>query len=98
MRGGHLNPNLFAGIPPDLPQERIDELAASANVRIERIVSRTHASPDGFWYDQLFVKEPGTLDPMPWHHDLPYWPFRGSQVCSVWLAIEDVTGRSHADA
>jgi len=44
-----------------------------------------------FFYDQLFVKEPGTLDPMPWHHDLPYWPFRGGQVCSIWLAIEDVT-------
>jgi len=44
-----------------------------------------------FFYDQLFVKEPGTLDPMPWHHDLPYWPFRGKQVCSIWLAIEDVT-------
>ncbi|MCW5770685.1 MAG: phytanoyl-CoA dioxygenase family protein [Rhodospirillaceae bacterium] len=44
-----------------------------------------------FFYDQLFVKEPGTLDPMPWHHDLPYWPFRGRQVCSIWLAIEDVT-------
>jgi ectoine hydroxylase-related dioxygenase (phytanoyl-CoA dioxygenase family) len=44
-----------------------------------------------FYYDQLFVKEPGTLDPMPWHHDLPYWPFQGRQVCSVWLAIEDVT-------
>ncbi len=44
-----------------------------------------------FYYDQLFVKEPGTLDPMPWHHDLPYWPFRGKQICSIWLAIEDVT-------
>ena len=44
-----------------------------------------------FFYDQLFVKEPGTLDPMPWHHDLPYWPFQGKQVCSIWLAIEDVT-------
>jgi ectoine hydroxylase-related dioxygenase (phytanoyl-CoA dioxygenase family) len=44
-----------------------------------------------FYYDQLFVKEPGTLDPMPWHHDLPYWPFQGKQVCSIWLAIEDVT-------
>ncbi|MGE0735853.1 MAG: phytanoyl-CoA dioxygenase family protein [Alphaproteobacteria bacterium] len=43
-----------------------------------------------FFYDQLFIKEPGTLDPMPWHHDLPYWPFRGSQVCSIWLAVEDV--------
>lgn len=46
-----------------------------------------------FYYDQLFVKEPGTLDPMPWHHDLPYWPFQGKQICSIWLAIEDVTAK-----
>jgi cupin 2 domain-containing protein len=44
--------NLFAGIPPDLPQEQIDQLVAAPNVRIERIVSRAQASPDGFWYDQ----------------------------------------------
>ena len=35
--------NLFADIPRHLPQEQIDELAASPNVRIERIVSRGHA-------------------------------------------------------
>ncbi len=44
--------NLFADIPPDLPQEQIDKLVASPSVRIERIVSRGHESPDGFWYDQ----------------------------------------------
>jgi cupin 2 domain-containing protein len=44
--------NLFAGIPQDLPREQIDTLAASPGVRIERIVSRAHASPEGFWYDQ----------------------------------------------
>ena len=45
-------PNLFAGIPQNLPDEQFDELVASPGVRIERIVSRGHASPDGFWYDQ----------------------------------------------
>lgn len=44
--------NLFASTPPDLPEEQIDELVASPGIRIERIVSRAHASPDGFWYDQ----------------------------------------------
>ena len=44
--------NLFAGIPHDLPQELADELVVSPGVRIERIVSRAHASPEGFWYDQ----------------------------------------------
>ena len=45
-------PNLLADIPSALPQEQIDQLVASPAVRIERTVSRGHASPDGFWYDQ----------------------------------------------
>jgi cupin 2 domain-containing protein len=31
----------------------MDVLFASDNVRIERIVSRAAASPEGFWYDQI---------------------------------------------
>lgn len=33
-------------------EERFDELAAGAGVRIERIVSLAAASPPGHWYDQ----------------------------------------------
>ncbi|MDD2605214.1 MAG: cupin domain-containing protein [Desulfobacteraceae bacterium] len=44
--------NLFAAIPDKLPDEAVATLAASNHVRIERIVSRGHASPPGFWYDQ----------------------------------------------
>ena len=44
--------NLFAAIPPSLPQELVEVLLANSNVRIERIVSRGHVSPSGFWYDQ----------------------------------------------
>jgi cupin 2 domain-containing protein len=44
--------NLFAEIPAGLPDELIEVLCAGANVRIERIVSHGHASPEGFWYDQ----------------------------------------------
>ena len=47
-----VKPNLFSGIPSRLRDERIDELVASAGLRIERIVSTGHASPPGFWYDQ----------------------------------------------
>ncbi len=32
--------------------EHIEKLIDSAGVRIERIVSHGHASPEGFWYDQ----------------------------------------------
>ena len=39
-----------------------------------------------FYFDHLLVKEPGTKSPTPWHQDIGYWPFLGSQICSVWVA------------
>lgn len=44
--------NLFADLPSDLPEELVTVVAESGTVRIERIVSTGHASPEGFWYDQ----------------------------------------------
>src|SRR5208283_3543324 len=44
--------NLFADLPQPLPDELFTTLLAAADVRIERIVSHGHASPEGFWYDQ----------------------------------------------
>jgi cupin 2 domain-containing protein len=44
--------NLFAELPPRLPEELFTTLLDSASIRIERIVSHGQASPDGFWYDQ----------------------------------------------
>jgi ectoine hydroxylase-related dioxygenase (phytanoyl-CoA dioxygenase family) len=42
-------------------------------------------------FDQLLIKEPGTLEWTPWHQDLPFWPFQGSRVCTLWLALDEVT-------
>ena len=44
--------NLFDSIPQQLPAELLETLAESDAVRVERIVSRGHGSPDDFWYDQ----------------------------------------------
>jgi cupin 2 domain-containing protein len=44
--------NIYSGIPADLPEEFIENLAGNGNVRIERIISRGHATPPGKWYDQ----------------------------------------------
>ncbi|MDR0327065.1 MAG: cupin domain-containing protein [Planctomycetaceae bacterium] len=43
---------LFAALPGNLPEELIEKLVDTPDVRIERIVSTGHASPPGFWYDQ----------------------------------------------
>jgi ectoine hydroxylase-related dioxygenase (phytanoyl-CoA dioxygenase family) len=44
-----------------------------------------------FFFDHLFVKEPGAPGLTPWHQDLPYWPVRGEQILSIWLALDAVT-------
>jgi cupin 2 domain-containing protein len=47
--------NIFKDIPSDLPDELIEKIAGDAtkDISIERIISRGHASPQGFWYDQV---------------------------------------------
>ncbi len=44
--------NLFADVPAELPEERFQTLLNTPDLRIERIVSMGHTSPEGFWYDQ----------------------------------------------
>jgi cupin 2 domain-containing protein len=44
--------NIFDDLPHHLPKEFVQTLLEAANLRIERIISHGHASPEGFWYDQ----------------------------------------------
>jgi ectoine hydroxylase-related dioxygenase (phytanoyl-CoA dioxygenase family) len=44
-----------------------------------------------FYFDHLLVKEPETEAPTPWHQDIPYWPFLGEQICSVWVACTETS-------
>ncbi len=44
--------NLFSDLPQKLPDELVVRLLNTAHVRIEKIVSLGHASPEGYWYDQ----------------------------------------------
>lgn len=44
--------NLFDELPKSLPEELIENLVVSKNVRIERITSTGQVSPDDFWYNQ----------------------------------------------
>ena len=44
--------NLFEHFPTSLDQEWTQALLDRPGVRIERIISSGHASPEDFWYDQ----------------------------------------------
>lgn len=43
------------------------------------------------FYDQAFVKEPGTREVTQWHQDLPFWPALGNDIISLWVALTPVT-------
>lgn len=42
------------------------------------------------YHDHVLVKEPGTREVTPWHHDLPYYGVDGNQLCSLWLPLDEV--------
>lgn len=44
--------NIFAAIPEIIPAEITEAIVSRGAFKIERLVSRGHSSPAGFWYDQ----------------------------------------------
>ncbi|TWI74203.1 homogentisate 1,2-dioxygenase [Desulfobotulus alkaliphilus] len=44
--------SLFANLPDKLEKEVFEPLVRHQGLVIERILSKGHASPEGFWYDQ----------------------------------------------
>lgn len=44
--------NLFANLPTGVDGESLVTLFENAAAKVERIVSRRHSSPEGFWFDQ----------------------------------------------
>ena len=44
--------NIFDSLPNDLSVEVSEEIIHALTIRIERIVSKGHSSPDTGWYDQ----------------------------------------------
>lgn len=44
--------NVYNNLPTDLSEEVFETLVLGSNIRIERILSSGHATPDNSWYDQ----------------------------------------------
>jgi len=45
--------NIFESIPDIVEEEIFEILVQSENVKIERIISKGHTSPENGWYDQV---------------------------------------------
>ena len=44
--------NIFKNIPASLPNELFEEIVAAHGMKIERIISYGHTTPQNEWYDQ----------------------------------------------
>ena len=42
------------------------------------------------FHEHVLVKEPGTEERTPWHHDQPYYSVDGTLSCSLWMPLDDV--------
>ena len=49
------------------------------------------ASRINLYDEHLLIKEPGTDTPTFWHHDLPYFRIKGTQIASFWIPLDPVT-------
>ena len=43
-----------------------------------------------FFHEHVLVKDAGTEEATPWHHDQPYYVVDGSQVVSVWVPLDPI--------
>jgi ectoine hydroxylase-related dioxygenase (phytanoyl-CoA dioxygenase family) len=78
-------------------RERAEFRAFMAESPLPELAARVMSSRRvRFFYDQLLVKEPGTAEETPWHHDLPYWPLRGEQILSIWVPFDAVSRETGA--
>ena len=41
-----------------------------------------------FFHEHVLVKEPGTSEPTPWHHDYPYYCVEGTQTVSLLVSLD----------
>ena len=59
------------------------QLAALARRLMRSTTSR-------FFHEHVLVKEAGTKERTPWHHDQPYYCVNGDQNVSMWIALDPV--------
>ena len=48
------------------------------------------SSKVNLFHEHVLVKEPGTEDRTPWHHDQPYYCVNGFDTCSLWIPLDSV--------
>ena len=70
--------------------QRVAQESMAADVAAALMGGRTVR----LFHDHMLVKEPGTLQPTPWHQDQPYYNVDGVMNCSMWMPVDPVPQES----
>ena len=70
-----------------IPQYRNFVTRSPAAAMAARLMGSQRAQ---FFHEHVLVKEPGTEEPTPWHHDLPYYCVDGDDTVSFWTPLDPV--------
>jgi ectoine hydroxylase-related dioxygenase (phytanoyl-CoA dioxygenase family) len=83
-------PGLFFGDYcnwPRIPEYRDFMTASPAAAIAAKLMG---ARKVNLFHEHVLVKEPGTEEKTPWHHDQPYYFVDGDQICSLWIPLDPV--------
>ena len=84
------NPGMFFG--DYCNWQRIDAYRAFFfDSPIKHLAAQLMGSPKvNLYHEHVLVKEPGTREKTPWHHDQPYYPIDGENIISFWIPLDPV--------
>ena len=54
------------------------------------VAEATNSKSIQAFHDHIFVKEPSTSKPTPWHQDMPYYCVEGENTGSFWIPLDEV--------
>ena len=83
-----------SGVWRDIPEYRDFVLhSQAADLAAQLMTSRKV----NIFCEDMFFKDAHTPEPTPWHHEMPYFPVEGDQVCSIWLALDEVPAENSVE-
>ncbi len=54
------------------------------------VAEATNSNSIQVFHDHIFVKDPDTNKPTPWHQDMPYYCVDGEDTGSYWIPLDEV--------
>lgn len=59
--------------------------------RLASVMEQLLGGPLRLYSTQMFLKPGKVGSAVPWHQDMPYWPFHPAEMATAWIALDDTS-------